>query len=173
MNDTMELNRATVTVQYVNGPKPGKKLGTIKTREDEYFYVRPDMLRHFQQGETYDLGYTETQGNNGLPLRTVQKAVPVKRAAADPTENYPSRQAARRDAEPQREPPRQPQNGSGGGYYRPTSPRDAERMFVCSTLNAFIQTGRVAEDVTALTGYVDMLRQVWRATFGADDAATG
>ena len=57
------------------------------------------------------------------------------------------------------------------GFYRPTSPRDAERMFVCSTLNAFIQTGRVDCHVEVLASYVNTLRDVWAATFGSDDQA--
>ena len=58
-------------------------------------------------------------------------------------------------------------------FYRPTAPRDAERMFVCSTLNAFIQTGRINDDVETLTRAVRDLRQVWAETFGIDDQELG
>ena len=76
------------------------------------------------------------------------------------------------------EAPRTPQQGNGKkmdtqNYFRPTSPRDAERMFVCSTLNAFIQTGRVPNEVPALVSYVTALRDVWQQTFGADDLPAG
>jgi hypothetical protein len=30
---------------------------------------------------------------------------------------------------------------NGNGYYRPTSPEDSERMFVCATLSALIKAG--------------------------------
>ena len=60
-------------------------------------------------------------------------------------------------------------NGNGNGWYRPTHPRDAERMFTCSILNALIEKGYVRDDVDGLKRAVNDLRQVWQETFGADD----
>ena len=58
----METRTATVTVQYVNDPKPGKKMGSIKTAEMGYFGVYPDKLKLFEQGKTYSVEY-KTDGD--------------------------------------------------------------------------------------------------------------
>lgn len=52
---------ATVTVSYVNPPKPGKKMGSIKCG-DVYYGVWPDKLSLFQAGQTYNIEYTEDNG---------------------------------------------------------------------------------------------------------------
>jgi len=46
-----------VTVDYVNQPKPGKKMGSIKTQELGYVGVWPDKLDLFQQGRRYVIEY--------------------------------------------------------------------------------------------------------------------
>jgi hypothetical protein len=43
-------------------------------------------------------------------------------------------------------------------------------MFVCATLGHFIDRGAVKSEVADLIDTVQVLREVWRATFGADDA---
>ena len=56
MNATAELANledATLTVQYVNEPKPGKKLGNIKSDDGQIWFVVPAMLRRFSAGQTY------------------------------------------------------------------------------------------------------------------------
>ena len=50
---------ATVTVRYVNDPKPGKKMGSIKSTDDVYYGAWPNQLRQFESGQTYDIEYEE------------------------------------------------------------------------------------------------------------------
>jgi hypothetical protein len=167
---------ATVTVQYVNLPKQGRKSGSIKDVDGQFFGVWPTMLAQFQEGETYEIEYTE-KTVNGVVYRDVKAVHPAVDAEQF---RAPAPQPSRPQPQPKRSAPMQqpaPQNGNGNGngngWYRPTHPRDAERMFVCSTLNAYIQTGRINDDVDALLRAVNTLRQVWQETFGADDLAAG
>jgi hypothetical protein len=149
------LETATVKVQYVNMPKEGKKKGSIRDSEGDYYGVWADKLHDFQAGETYEITFRE---NNGY-----RDVVAVKRAPAPKVaEEKPYTVVKTADPRP-----------AANGYYRPTSPRDAERMFVCSILNAFIQTGRIENDGPALSHAVNTLRAVWGETFGTDDLAAG
>lgn len=54
------MTRATVTVEYVNMPKPGKKKGSIKTKELEYIGAWPEELANFKEGGTYDIEYSDS-----------------------------------------------------------------------------------------------------------------
>lgn len=51
---------ATVTVDFVNQPKEGKKFGSIKTKELEYISVKPEDLAKFSKGSKYQIEYTQT-----------------------------------------------------------------------------------------------------------------
>jgi hypothetical protein len=157
MNSTAELANledATLTVQYVNEPKPGKKLGNIKGIDGQIWFVAPGMLRRFSEGETYKVEYAESHANGVIyrHIKNVYLTTPTK--ALTPATPQPQTNGKKMDQ---------------SNWNRPTSPRDSERMFVCSTLNAFIQTGRVNNDVEVLVEYVNALRQVYQRTFGADD----
>jgi hypothetical protein len=147
-----QLEYATITVAYVNPPKPGQKSASVKDTDGVYFWIRPAEQANFVPGGSYEISFSTTQ-SNGYTNRTIKSAAPVQqqaraqtRAQNDPAENYPSRQAARRDAEPTpREPQRQPQNGNGN-YYRPTSPEDKKSMFRCACVTAFIRAGQLRAD---------------------------
>ena len=56
---------AEITVQYINAPKPGKKQGSIKSSEGDYFYCAPTMLHLFQVGEVCKIEFTETPKEGG------------------------------------------------------------------------------------------------------------
>lgn len=53
------MPNASVTVQFVNQPKPGKKFGSIKTDELGYLSVKPENLSLFTKGAKYVVEYTE------------------------------------------------------------------------------------------------------------------
>ena len=55
--------KATIKVQYINQPRPGKKLGSVKTEDGRYFQVWPDKLSSFQPGGTYEVEYESSQFN--------------------------------------------------------------------------------------------------------------
>ena len=50
----------TVTVAFVNQPKPGKQFGSIKDKSDNYYSVKPADLAFFQKGGTYEIEYDVT-----------------------------------------------------------------------------------------------------------------
>lgn len=49
---------ATITCQYINEPKPGKKSGSIKTAELGYISVWADKLPYFEKGQRYTVEYS-------------------------------------------------------------------------------------------------------------------
>lgn len=105
------MNTETVTVQYVNAPKPGKKMGSIKTADGRYIGCWPDKLVRFQQGGTYTIK-TETQGDFTKVVDVVGNDAPTQQQA--------------------------PQQRSVG---RPTDDATAERIYVCGVVNAAISSG--------------------------------
>lgn len=56
------MAQATIKVAYVNPPKPGKKLGSIKDENGNYYGVWPDKLSLFEPGRTYTIEFTEENG---------------------------------------------------------------------------------------------------------------
>lgn len=137
---------ATVTVQYVNQPKEGQRKGSIKTTDGSYYGVWPDKLGLFTKGGTYQIEFTETVSDSGKVFRDFKQMVGA------PTQGGYSG----------------PRRGSNGGNYRPTAPQDAERMFVCSILNAFAQSDTDVRLDEGLVDHVNTLRHVWQETFGQD-----
>lgn len=63
---------ATIEVQFVNPPKPGKKQGSVKTVSGEYYGVDPTQLGQFQPGSTYTIEY-ETRVFNGKEYRNFRR----------------------------------------------------------------------------------------------------
>lgn len=136
------MQQTTITVQYVNQPRAsGGKKGSVKDSEGRYWGVWADKLDQFKAGQSYDILY-ETSQWQGKDQHTIKSA--SARGAAVPATNGHTT-------------PRQP-----------TAPTDAERMFVCSILNAFIQAGKVDLHQPSVTAAVNMLRDTWQTTFGAD-----
>jgi hypothetical protein len=134
----------TIQVKYVNPPKDGKKRGSIKTTADEFFGVWADKIHLFEAGKTYEIEVTETS-SNGVTYRNVKTVKMVE----TPPAQVASAVAA-----------------SSSGTYRETCARDAERMFVCSLMNAFIQAGKADLNGPSLVNHTLMLRKVWQHTFG-------
>ena len=56
----MPNETAEITVQYVNYPKEGKKYGSIKSSEGDYFSAMPPMLRMFTTGEVCTIEFKTT-----------------------------------------------------------------------------------------------------------------
>jgi hypothetical protein len=129
----------TITVKYVNQPKPGKKKGTVKTADGQMFGVWADKLAQFSPNMIYEVEYSEEMWQ-GQTYRTITKAT-SKSAAQAPT------------------------NGARNTY-RETSPGDAERMFVCSLLNAAIAAGKLQLGSEALVSAIKTTRSAWATTFG-------
>jgi hypothetical protein len=143
----------TMTIKLITPPADGKPRGSIVGTDDQRLGVFAEKIGLFECGKTYDIEYVETSAN-GRTLRNVKSA--TLKAGASPQ----AQQAAAT-----------PSNGTGGtgngnGFYRPTSPTDAERMFVCATLTALIRAGEVKNDKQHLWTTTQMLRNLWHHTFG-------
>jgi hypothetical protein len=54
--------QATIRIKYVNQPREGKKMGSIKGDDGTIIGVYPDKLNLFQQGQTYTVEYDEGEG---------------------------------------------------------------------------------------------------------------
>jgi hypothetical protein len=161
----------TITVKYVNPPKAGKKRGSVKTDDDQLYGVWPELMDLFQPGGVYDIVFEETV-SNGETYRNIKKAklaparypAKVGQAASGFASGLPDdqRSAPVRSAAPK------------GDYYKETSPRDAERMFVCSILNAAIQAGQLyIDDIPRMKATTEAFLSIWRETFGVEDKQPG
>jgi len=138
-----------MTIKLINPPTDGKPRGSIVGMDDQRLGVFAEKIGLFECGKTYEIEFVETSAN-GRTLRNVKSA--TLKASASPQ----GQQAATAPAS----------NGNGGGYYRPTSPEDSERMFVCATLTALIKAGEVKNDKAQLFHTTNMLRALWQHTFG-------
>lgn len=137
----------TMTVKYINAPKPGKQRGSIKGADDQILGIFADKLGLFEPGRTYEIEYIET-ASNGVTYRNVKSAKPIETAT-----------------------PAAAHTGVGIGptafnAYRETSPVDSKRMFVCATLTAMIRAGEVKKDRRDLWEATQMLCGLYEATFG-------
>jgi hypothetical protein len=157
------MQTATVDVTFVKPPAEGKQYGSIKGANNEWWPVKQDRIREFEPGNKYELAYTESD-------KGFKNIIGVKKIAVEPQQRAEPRGDFQQFTEPQRN-GAAPAKPNGQQYYqpRPTAPRDAERMFVCSLLNAFIETGRCECETNELKARVEVLRKVWQETFGQDD----
>lgn len=165
-------------------PAPASnRSGKIKLDDGKILSAFPDKLSAIVEGGSYDFGCTETN-KSGVIYRDVKTV----RTAAAPASGYAGqhtrhaapaqpRPAAVRQSAPvepaHREPPRQerPQSNGNGNYYRPTSPQDARRMFLCSQLNAMITSHQVTMTSQGIAEAIAMLAEAYDATIGAEDQA--
>jgi hypothetical protein len=138
-----------LTVKLINPPGSTGR-GSIVGTNDERLGVFPEKAALFEVGKTYEIEYVEND-RNGKTLRNVKSAKLI--AATTPTQQGTSAPAP-----------------NGSGYYRPTSPVDAERMFVTATLTALIKAGEVKNDKQQLWAATQMLRGLWKHTWGFDEA---
>lgn len=71
---------ATINVQYVNQPKPGKKQGSVKTVDGQFYGVDPTQLGQFAPGGTYNIEYdTHTfQGKEYKTFRRMDGVLPLQ-----------------------------------------------------------------------------------------------
>ena len=135
---------ATVTVAFVNQPKPGKKRGSIKSTDNVYYQVNPAMLSSFAQGGQYEIVY-ETQEFNGMSFHVVQSA---KQTVAPP-----------------------PKAANGSNTYRETSAKDAKRMWETAVMRAFIQQGQVQLSEEAILEAARSIRGAANKIFDAPKPA--
>lgn len=126
-----------VTVQYVNGPKPGKKMGSIKDTTGMYYSVWPDKLNLFAPEQTYAIEYEENErGYRSFKKMANGSAQSVGSVAGRVT----------------------------GGVSRPNDAK-AEEMFVMGFMNRCYQSTGSVPSQTQLINEMMMLRQAWQAVW--------
>jgi hypothetical protein len=163
----MSAQTATIEVTYVGQPKEGKQYGFIKGADNSTFPVKADRIREFQADNTYEVAYTEAANGFktivGVKKIVAEPARPVRSEGASFTE--PHRNGATLTTAAQPKPQAQQQNG----YYRPTAPKDSERMWTCAILGHIIDRGAVELNEEAMIHAVNLLRAVYQKTYGQDD----
>lgn len=67
----------TMTIAYINPPKPGKQRGSIKGTDGRFLGCFADKFHLFEIGQTYDVEYNEIP-MNGTVLKTVKSATLIE-----------------------------------------------------------------------------------------------
>ena len=156
------LERGTITVQRIFPAKAQGKSAYIKDVDGMMFGIWPDKLGLIREGDSYEIEFS-SKVNNGTTYRDIKNVRAIARPQPAPEQFTSQTAPAPKVGSPKG-------NDAGGGqYFRPTSPKDAERMWACSILNAFIQTGRIDCERGHLTAAINELRAAYAATFGQDD----
>lgn len=165
------MQTAMIEVKYVNEPKPGKQYGSIKGANNDSWPVKADRIREFEPGNQYELAYTE--GNNGF-----KNIIGVKKIIAEATR--PARSEGASFVEPGRRngatlmeasaPAQTKAQAPANGYYRPTAPKDSERMWTCAILGHYVDRGEVPLHKESVKAAINLLREAYQETYGKDDA---
>lgn len=135
----------TVTVEYVNQPKPGRKQGSIKTASGQYIGVWPEKLSAFQPGGTYEIEYDSETGQNGKTYHQLKKII---NGAAGGLQTVS--QVARRVT------------GMAGG-----SSDQSEKIFVTGIIGRSLHGTGTIPDEDTLTDWVVRARAAWARGFAA------
>ena len=170
------MNTATIEVKYVNPPKDGKQYGSIKGINNDSWPVKKERIHEFEPGNQYEIAFTEA--NNGFKniIGVKRIAAPVEEAAVIPGnfvhDDMQPRNGATLTAKPapvirQAQQPAAQTNG----YYRPTHPRDARRMFITATLGHFIETGRLDCTAQAIADAIVEIATAYDHVLAKDDAS--
>lgn len=136
------MNTETITAQFVDPPKPGKKLANVKTADGRRFGFDPSKVS-LQPGGTYTVQTSsrEWQGKTYLNIEAVVGAPPAAAQSA-------------------------PRASGSNGYAKPTDDATAERIYCCGIVNAAISSGSLTLSTASLVAATNAARQAWAQTFG-------
>lgn len=126
-----------ITVQFVNQPKPGKRMGSIKSSEGEYYGCPPTLLGQFRAGEVCKIDFNETPKDGGGTWKNITRKI----AGAGPP--------------PVIQLPRQR-----------TNPGDSEQIYTTALLKEFIAAGKLDLRTDSLVAATNAVREAYRQTFG-------
>lgn len=147
-NEVSSVEKANITISFVNPPKSEKGPGNVKDTNGNYWKCWKETLGQFQVGSSYDITFEKGE-YKGKPDNTV---LTVKQSAKAPEAQQKAQQA----------PYAAPRYGS-------TDMATAERIFVCGALNAILgnQNLNPGDMTTAkIVATVNILRNAWVNTFG-------
>ena len=167
MNTAAEavLHKATITVASIIQPKAKGKPGALKDTEGQYWSVWWDKLAQYQVGETYELDYEQ----NGI-FRNVKAHKHITPHGHQSTSAIP--RDSRVTTGPRIVPKQEPAH-NGNGFYRPTHPRDARRMFITATLGHFIEINQVPCKAQDIANAIAEIVAAYDDTIGKDDEDQG
>jgi len=125
---------ANVDISFINPAKPGKRMGSIKTRDNVLFWVYSDKLAQFRTGPC-TIEYSDDAGTDGKPF---MKALGVVGAQSpQPSPSQTSSPPAPKSW-PQGDTQRPHTNGNGA------TGKDRDRhIFVCGVVNNAVRAGKV------------------------------
>lgn len=69
------LPTTEITVAYINPPKEGKKMGSVKTADGQFYNVFENMLAQFSKGMKCRVEYEARPKDGGGEWRTIKKIV--------------------------------------------------------------------------------------------------
>lgn len=142
----------TMTIKLIT-PAGDNKPGSIVGMDGSRLGAWPETICLFEVGKTYEVEFTEAVKNN----RTYRNVKGAKLATPAPARE-PFVSGAYRSNEATSVPP--------AGHRLPSS--DDERIFVVALLKSMIESGQIKNDKRALWEATQMLRGLYRFTFGAE-----
>ena len=83
------MTQATVTPKYVNPPKPGKTLGSIKDQGDVLWLCEPGLLGSFSPGKPVTVEYETMKFRDGTERPKITGVVHGTTNGAAPTHETP------------------------------------------------------------------------------------
>jgi hypothetical protein len=149
------FEQGTITVDRIFPAKAQGKSANIKDTSGLLFGVWPDKLGLFNVGETYEIEFS-SKVSNGVTYRDIKTAKMVARSEPPSLQSGATRTAS-------------PPGAPSGQYFRPTSPKDARRMFICSQMNALITSHQVQVSAQGIADSIVMLADAYDATLGRED----
>lgn len=87
-----------ITAQYVNEPKIGKKMGSVKDTHGNYFYIWPNDLQKISPGQTFTVDYTRGNKDGMFFVKKVHLGPGVQQNPQAPIDAPPSGHPAAFDA---------------------------------------------------------------------------
>jgi hypothetical protein len=192
------LTKIVGTIASITLAEASNKPGKIELTNGKILRAFPDKLQMVREGGSYDFGCepTEFRGVLNHTVRAVRATGGSSEVAPAPP-NFLTQEEVAAQRRPQRAIDAQAtllshgsttqnlQGNSGhapqptapktatpqNGYYRPTAPKDSERMWTCAILGHIIDRGGVELTEEALIHAVNTLRAVYQKTYGLDDTA--
>ena len=136
---TSQRFAATITVQYVNAPRPGQFSGSIKDAQGNYWGIPGHATHLFQPGQTYEVMYWQKQTQSGKVFNNIASV--NGQELSDKAQQQPTPQP---QPQPRPQPtPSQPQK---------EDPEKVRNMFIMGVVGRAMGSGKYdATDIKALT----------------------
>lgn len=128
---------AEITCQYVNFPKAGKRRGSIKSSEGDYYWGSDTTLRQFAVGEVCTVEYDTQPKDGGGEWRTIKRKVSTTSPGSTPTQ-----------------------------VRNRTNPADSKQIFVTALLKEGIASGKIEPSKVGVVSAGNALKAAYEELFG-------